>query len=1762
MKYLFLTCLFFLPRLLISSVAVTENEPSALVEGLVNVITGDCYAYEEDILIPGAEPLKLKRSYISAKGEGKWIFLESLLAHLLPLSNHVVLTEPNGTELLYRYAPQKQQKHNAETIFYPLDLNQDASGLTNTARGILSGKTNLKNQHVSIQGDKGEKLLVHCANGTMRAYEALPNQNPETIKIGGKKIEYYDHYDYILKSESLPNGNQIIYDWKSQDGFLQSIRTTDPSGQKTYAQATFVFLGKIKHKHGANYFTTFDFDIHASDGRILQYRHQPEAEIEQNKWNLTAIHSSEDPPEFLSYHPPEIHAHHPEKNRGPLLANVSLPKGRTLYLDYYPSGSKSTSSRVKTLLAPVGSDATPLQTHHFVYHPKERTTIVYDAENIPIHYHWDENLRLTSIDRFSDSQTLHNSTSFIWGANHTSDAANLLCRTFFDSERKALWATRYLYDAYGNVSQEKFYGNLTGNGTFLNLDPNQFPLENNEVVIKNSSYSQDGKNLLLRQEEDNGKVTTYGYLPDTDLVTEVLTYDKTQIKKRIFYEYNADRILIREIQDDGASPDKNDLRNVKTRLIRIVHPYPHSPYLNMPYIIEEKYWDGSTEKLLKKTILSYTTGGKVCQKDIYDANDHFSYSLTYTYDPREHLIAETDALGQQAKYAYDELDNIIWSQDFNGKITQMTYDFSNRLTHSEETGPDLKRTYTYAYDKKHNKILNIDPYGNATHYTYTPFGQAKEIHLPPLDGVTSVIHSTYDSAGREILKIDAKGHSTQTHYNSYGKPTSIIYPDGTEEKWTYTLRGNIHTHTDQNGKVTLYSYDIFDNVTSQEEWYQDICLAKETWEYDAFGHLLAFTNAEGHTTTYFYDGAGRKIAEEINNEKIEYAYDSLGRLQLEQHDNLLLLKHYDLLNRVTEEKKTDSDSTLLFYTSYTYDLAGNISSITRSIDGKEATEHLTYDLFNRFTCKKDPLGNISQTLYDDVSHSETTIDPLGLKEIKTFNSHNLIATLEKRSSQDTFLIREEYTYDANDNLIHKQIHLPERTLSTFWEYDPLNRMTTLIEAPGTSFEKTTRYTYTPTGQIHQITKPSSTLLTHTYTPLQFLATRISSDGTIDDTFLYDRLGNLLESTDKTHSTTLYRTYDPQDRLLTERLPSGLLFKNTYDLQGRRTLLQLPDKSSIRYTYDPLYLRSIHRTLPSGQNYTHTYNTYDFSGNLLSQTHLNNLATISYTYDPLARPTSLTSSFFSHQVLYDPVGNITQAHLSGEPLSYTYDDLYQLTQEKGHTYAYDALYNRLQKDDQTFSLNALNQPTSLHYDPNGNLTHFNDTTYTYDALDRLITAETPQSKITFTYDALHRRLSKTHYALSEDKWILSRTTFYLYDNRNEIGASDGSHIFQLRILGNTPHAEINSAIALELHNHLYIPFHDLYGNIASLITDHTQEHYHYTAFGESDIPHSPTYHSGNPWRFSSKRTDDETGLIYFGRRYYIPSLGRWLTPDPLGFDASPNLYNFVSNDPLTHHDLYGLFDTKALPTFIQQLPTWEKTPLSDYKQTGLGLLHGAGDFAINTTSALSTLSYGLTLPFRAPTWLMGLSTPSQDWQNHLHSLNTFHSTAESWMQRLIPADRSFPLYSLSRTISSNLLDFTTLGLGFTTAAKGGALLTQRSMTAMQGTIGTLRKISRPPAKIAMPENLHLPKDHIWLRASPFRNKSAEELHEMFMKKKYPGFGKNLLNGYGNYINPKNARQYHIDPKNIGRYREPNHVDVSRPEGYKGSLGKKRFGYLDD
>lgn len=59
-----------------------------------------------------------------------------------------------------------------------------------------------------------------------------------------------------------------------------------------------------------------------------------------------------------------------------------------------------------------------------------------------------------------------------------------------------------------------------------------------------------------------------------------------------------------------------------------------------------------------------------------------------------------------------------------------------------------------------------------------------------------------------------------------------------------------------------------------------------------------------------------------------------------------------------------------------------------------------------------------------------------------------------------------------------------------------------------------------------------------------------------------------------------------------------------------------------------------------------------------------------------------------------------------------------------------------------------------------------------------------------------------------------------------------------------------------------------------------------------------------YRYDGKEKDEESGLYYYGARYYLPAAMRWLTPDPGGWGDGPNLYQFVKCNPISKTDLAG------------------------------------------------------------------------------------------------------------------------------------------------------------------------------------------------------------------------------------------------------------------
>lgn len=354
---------------------------------------------------------------------------------------------------------------------------------------------------------------------------------------------------------------------------------------------------------------------------------------------------------------------------------------------------------------------------------------------------------------------------------------------------------------------------------------------------------------------------------------------------------------------------------------------------------------------------------------------------------------------------------------------------------------------------------------------------------------------------------------------------------------------------------------------------------------------------------------------------------------------------------------------------------------------------------------------------------------------------------------------------------------------------------------------------------------------------------------------------------------------------------------------------LPDKTAIRYLREGDRLKEIRRDGPLPYSFEPV--KYDQQSNP-TQMRLPVQARMLYVdYDLLNRPLNIASSEWNESLTYDKqlLGQCTLQDAFGEAVSsYTYDAKEQLLTETGvaeNAFKLDRQGNIKEHNGHARKFNACNAllkeaKHSYSYDLNGNRTSDGVNTYTYDPLDRLVRVKTPTDVYHYVYDGLDRRVAKIH-----DK----ETTHFLWQQEQEIGTITASgKIQELQVL-----SPANRPVAFELQGELYIPITDQFGHLRVLLDPEGNcvSSYRYSAFGKEQV-YGQTL---SPWRYSGKRTDTETGLIYFGKRYYDPHTFCWMTPDPLEDVDGPNYYAYVKNNPLHYVDPDGRF-VIAIPIAIE------------------------------------------------------------------------------------------------------------------------------------------------------------------------------------------------------------------------------------------------------
>jgi RHS repeat-associated protein len=775
--------------------------------------------------------------------------------------------------------------------------------------------------------------------------------------------------------------------------------------------------------------------------------------------------------------------------------------------------------------------------------------------------------------------------------------------------------------------------------------------------------------------------------------------------------------------------------------------------------------------------------------------------------------------------------------------------------------------------------LVTDSLGNQTSYKAAVAGGTWYVTDSSGSGCSSCTlrganHYEYDSNGNVVAETNALGQTKTYTYDSNFNVTSESF-GGATVSYTYNNFNEPLTVTDPLGSVTTNKYDAHGNLVSVTSPAPDAnALPSVTqFAYDSKGELIQITDplgnptimtytplgliatikdAQGNVTSYQYDAHGNRIAaiDALNNQT-SFAYDASDRLtRITYPDQMSVSFGYDYRGRRTSITDQNGNAT-----TYAYDDADRLISVT---DAALNTTLYAYDTENNVVSITDADQHSTSLKYDNFGRVTETDFPSSLAET--------------------------YTYDAIGNLTSRT----DRKGQTIqYVYNALNRLNHIGYPDSTGVD----YVYDLVGKIQHVNDPSG------------------SYG-----FAYDNQGRLIGATTQYaflpgRTFAVNYTYDAASHRKTMRDGENGLTTYSYDTLNRLKNIVDFNNDIFGYSYDQLS-RRISLTRANGVN---TSYTYDNLSRLLSVLHQAGGVTIdgsSYGLDAVGNRTSKT----------DQRVNVTT--------DYSYDKVYQLTEALKlgganclpsgcanlitEQYSYDAVGNRLSSLAMSYSYNPSNElissPSgSYTYDANGSmLADPSGRSYAWDFTNRLtqVTLVTGGT-VSFKYDPFGRRIQK-----SLVQGGTTRVTNYLYDGANIIEELDAS--------GNTiakysQSLNMDQPLAMTRQGITSFYQQDAIGATTSLVdpSGTTTDTYTYDSFGNITASSGSTV---NPFRYTGRELDAETGIYYYRARYYDPSIGRFLGEDPVRLRGGINFYTYVRNNPLKYADPRGLA-AQSVPQFF-------------------------------------------------------------------------------------------------------------------------------------------------------------------------------------------------------------------------------------------------------
>jgi RHS repeat-associated protein len=854
------------------------------------------------------------------------------------------------------------------------------------------------------------------------------------------------------------------------------------------------------------------------------------------------------------------------------------------------------------------------------------------------------------------------------------------------------------------------------------------------------------------------------------------------------------------------------------------------------------------------------------------STDPNNYELTYTYDSVEtHIASITDSFGYASQRFYNPLGDLTDTIDVNGQGEHIDYDPFGRA--QQFCGPSdvistgstispfscpVQPTISFGYAIKPGGSTNTAPFFAVTRHK--DLGRTNNSNSDTLDTVIFVdgldrVRQTKKDAS--VDGVDGRIVSGQVKFDVVGRVFQEGFPifEAGPPVATPTL-----TSFAFGRPAKTYAHDVLDRVRRIDA-------------PDDNGKGVGTDGLPIVTTMIDYNN---KLLDG-QTQLTKTTQDPLGKLRTQY-----VSPRGDILAVSEQNRLGNSTSLTLLTTRYTYDPLSQLIQVQDA----SANGNLT-------TAAYDSLGHMVKLVSPDAGQTEWRYDVAGklvAKETANLRKTNQLVKYTYETNRLKTVVYPTtselvtYTYGAaaqagaaNGNIASRIANVSDESGTETRQYDALGNVsqmkktpaTQLPSIPGVTYEMD--YVYDSFGRVLNMTYPDKEVVTYGYDSGGQVAsvTGARKNGT-QTTYVSNVTYNELEQRDRVafgNGVTTSLAYYPD----TKRLH----FNVTVTPPGQRV-------QNLEYIYDLVgNITSLNNNLPIPAPVTP--NTVIAPGPV----------TQTFGYDDLYQLTSAAGTYtgcacgcanhrsYTLGFQYDGLGNITRKTQNDVIIQPSGTSTTQIATTYNNPYTYGTLPHA---------------PTgvggeTVTYDPDGNqgttLGSFGPSrTLTWTEDDRLRSENDSGFSNTYLYDANGNRTHKRRTTL--ETWYVN--PYYVVKN----SLTESKHI----ILGSE---RIVTAVATITNR--ADPTTAGTNNLFYYHPDHLQSTGYVTGGDGSILQHDEYFPSGELWFQEQKNNDarntqpylfnakelDETGLYYFGARYYDPKFSLWQSSDP-------NLPSYMNNGP--------------------------------------------------------------------------------------------------------------------------------------------------------------------------------------------------------------------------------------------------------------------------